>query len=247
VESILFDCLNQTKITSLLTVSAANITTSVNSVTDDISTLQGKTVLEAVKELLKISNSVMYILNDTIFIKPRAPTASVIYNFYGQASIAGIENVENIQNVKTGSQRIFNYLNWKDTSTICTNTASISLWGVKKKEFDSGIITNATRRQTILDAVLAEFKDPQQEFTLQTPLNIQTIQLTLLDKVVIDYPIQFVETENPLPICGAATCGEAVSPLGVWAFVIPDTDSYKVMNKQIDISNGKVILGLRKV
>ena len=247
VEAILFACLNQAKITSLLTVSAANISTSVNSITDVITTLQGKTVLEAVKELLKISNSVLYILNDTIFIKPRTPTASVIYNFFGQASIAGIENVENITGVKTGSQRIFNYVNWKDTSTIRTDSASIALWGVKKKEFDSGIITNTTRRQTILDAVLEEFKSPQQEFTIQTPLTIETIQLTLLDRVVIDYPIQFVETENPLPICGAAICGEAVLPAGIWAFLIPDTDNYKIMNKQIDIAGGKVILGLRKV
>lgn len=246
-EEILLACLDQSTITNLLVVSSGNIECEVNSVTDDVSSLEGKTVLEALKEILQLSNSVLYIENQTVYVAPREETSTTEFEFYGQASQNGVENIQAIDNVRTGSQRIINYLTWRDTGIIETDATSTAFWGIRKKELDSEIITNTTKRRTILQSIRDEFKDRKKEFKLKTPLNYDTLDLFLLDKVGVDYPIQYVEGDFPLPICGIAVCGEAVTPLGVWSFEIPATDRFKIMSKEISLKDGFVNFGVREV
>jgi hypothetical protein len=246
-EEILLTCLDQPTITGLLTVSALNIECDINAISDTVAGLQGKTVLEAVKDILLASNSVLYIRNTTIYVSPREETATLEYEFYGQASNAGLENIIDLTDIKTGSQRVINYVTWKDSTNIQNDGDSVLLWGVRKKEITSLLITNSTKRNTSLNAIVQEFKDIKTELKLETKVSYDTLDLFLLDKCMIDYPIQYVQVGNPLPICGIAICGEAILPRGIWSFMIPDTDRFKIMSKDINLKDGTITFGMREV
>src|SRR6185312_11395141 len=108
----MYNMLNQPLITMLLTINLANITSNVDQVPDDISPFQNMTVDAALADILLATNSVLYIQDDTVYIKPRLPTADIIQTFYGQASSLGPESIQNIINIKNGVAKTFNYISW---------------------------------------------------------------------------------------------------------------------------------------
>jgi hypothetical protein len=247
ISSVIYTCLNQSAITGLLAVALSNISVGTDCAIDSLVDLQNKTVWQALSDLLLLSNSVLYVSGGAIIVSPRTPTASVLFNFYGQASISGPENVQNIRSIKNGMSRVFNYISWDPSQVFAQDSSSVSKYGARTKQFDQTQILNPTNQQTILTNILNEFSLPKQEFDLYTPLTYGSLSLELLSRVSIDYPPMALPGNNPLPICGVAICGQAVTPSAVWSFTAIPNENYKVIGKSIDPKSAMVKLKMRQV
>ena len=250
VSAVIFDCLNQSGITDLVTVSLPNITPNLDLVVDFVASLENKTVKEALDSILLISNSVLYIKDRVIYVTSRAPGAALVYTFYGQASTAGIENIIDIKKYRDGLNRTFNFVNWKDNSQYSRDLSSIDRYGVLKKEVQSDTIDQAAtvKIQSILDSLQTEFAFPKTEMDLETPLNYATLALSLLDKVNIDYPSVFESANNdPIPRYGQNLYGQAVYPFGQFSLTIDASLRFKILSKKIDTSKQLISFGLRRI
>lgn len=247
ISDIIYKCLNQTEITKALTVDAGNINPGLDQIPNSIAELENKTVREALDDLLLFSNSVLYISNSTVYVADRTAGLSVAYTFHGQASETARENFNSIENLKSGIARTFNFLTWQDTTLLSSDSTSIDHYGVLKKELSSDLFTNNTKRTNVLDAILAEFKDPKRELDLTAPLSYATFDLDLLNRVAIDYPTVYVTAGEDFPIIGIAVIGVAVLPKGLWSFTIDTDTNFKIIGKKLSLKKGVVTYKLREI
>lgn len=245
ISTIIYTMLNRAPINTVLTVSALNITVGIDTAIDSNTELRNKTVQEGLNKLLLASNSVLYIENETVYVAPRTPSAATQFYFYGQGAENGAENIILLDKIKTGVAKIFNFFSWKDTTVSSTETDSAVKYGIRKKEVDLPFITTLSKQLAILDDLLAEFAWPKQEFDLHTPLDHDTIALSLLDKVSIDYPALFLG--ETLPICGEAICGEFYLPNALQSFEIDPIDEYKIIGRSIDTKKNVIRFRMRAV
>lgn len=246
-ETIILNMLQQTSITDLLTVSAANIDCGVNSTADAVAFLENKTIAEGLKEVLLYSNSVLYILNDTIYVKPRDASADLMYTFYGQGVIYAMENIIDLIDYRSGQNRTFNFWTWADTTNVSQDATSVSVYGIRKKEITTALITNSGKRDTILASLKNEFANPKIEFILRAPMNYDTIALNLLDKVSVDYPnIGLVESGN-LALWDSAVWDVDKFPIEILPITIDAATRFKILSKDIDTANQEVVFYLREV
>lgn len=250
VASIIFNILNQPEITEVLNVSSGNINVGTTFTVDDTTPFIGVTVWSALSDLLLISNSVLYIKNGAIIVAPRVASTSVKYTFYGQSSQLGPENIQDIQNITNGIPRMFNSFSWTSNISsalpdyISQNVASIAIYGVSPQTLTQKFTYG---QQFPLDSLVTEFGLPKQEFDLYTPMTYATLALFLLDKVSVDYPVVYVPGPNPLPICGSAICGQAITPKGIWSFTESPTNYYKIEGTSIDPQTNLICISMRRV
>lgn len=248
VGTILFTCLNQAPFNSLVTVTAGNFNPGTNQNSDVVTSLENKTVKEAVEALLVAGNAILYIKDNVVYVSDRTESASSQYTFYGQASNNGIENIQKITAIRNGLNRIFNYWTWKDTTLKSRYEATITTFGIRKKEISSDLFTDTTKRQNILDAFRTEFGPKKREFELTTALDYTRFQLELLDKVNVDYPTVFTPAlGEELPLYGTATYGVAKYPYGEWTATIDVTDDWKIIGIKYNIKNALITFKLREV
>ena len=241
--------LDQAEITKILTVDVANINVGLDIAIDDISGLENTTVKESLDELLFGSNSVMHVRDNIIFIENRDGGAITEFTFTGQASNTGIEDIIKLSNISTGRNRVFNYWTWKDTTLLANDAISISANGIRKKELNFDMITNSSKRQSILEAQRDEFKDLKQEFDLTTFLNYDTLALNILDRVAVDYPTVLTEGQPGagVPLYGIAIYGEAIYPIGDFGITIDVATPFKIMGRKINAKNKTVTFSLKEV
>ncbi len=250
VSDILYTILNQTKITELLTVDSGNISVSVDTAIDDKTSLENKTVKEALEDLLFISNAVLRIENSTVYVSTREESASDQYAFYGQASNLGLENIINIKQFRDGLNRTFNFWAWEETTLFARDTTSVDKYGVLKNTIKSELVDAAStaKIQAILDDNRDEFAFPKTEFQLDTPVRYETLALNLLDKVSVDYPTVYTPADNnPLPRYGIDVYEDPVYPFEQWSLNISNSDRFKIISKRIDTARSVITFGLRKV
>lgn len=250
IKQILVACLDQEVITDLLTIDAANINPAVNLASDDISDLENQTAKQVIDDLLLLSNSVLYIQDETVFVKSRGATPDVMGTFYGQSSSAGRENIANMKNVTNGKNRVFNYMTWSQSTAAFQNSASVRLHGVRKKELSSKLFTDNLKQLAIMTGLVTEFRFPKQEMELVAPLTTENIELQILDRVVIDYPTVYVPGDFDLPICGVAICGDvetATLPRGLWSLQIPSDRRFKIIKKTLDFKAMVATFKLREI
>lgn len=234
VKELIVAALSQTLITDLLTVDALNINPGYNAVIDDVSGYENSTVKELLDDLLRSSSSVLYVKNDTVYVSARVIGATLAYEFFGQASNRGLENIINLNGIRSGLNKTFNYWTWPETDLLRKDDTSVARYGVRKKEVQVDAITTTGTREDILEALLDQFKDPKQEFTLTTPINPDTLALNILDKVKVDYPtVLFPASGHDIPIYDVSIYDEDFYPFEEWTFVVPYEDNYKIMSKNI--------------
>jgi len=245
---VMFTILNQSEITELLTVTQANIVVGNDIAIDDKTSLENKTIKEALKLLLLHSNSILKIENDTVIVSDREPTPDLKFTFFGQAAEDGIENILDINADRSGLNRMFNFWTWKDTGLVATNSTSATKFGIVKKEIDFATITNTAKRQNILNALRDEFGNPQRELLLTTPMTDTVIKLNLLDRVNINYPtISIASSEGILPLYGIAQYGVDVYPESVFNLTIDPLDNFKIMGKRFNLKQETLQFQLRKI
>lgn len=251
LSAVLEACLDQARITELLTVSGENINPGLDQAIDDKSDMENQTVKEALgngSDLLFASQSVLTIESDVIKIQGREATAEVQYSFFGPASNLGNENIVDIKGYRAGFNSLRNFWTWEDTALVAQDTASVDKFGVQKKEIDTPLITDTTKRQNLLNDLRDEFANPKIELTVIAPMTTETVQLKLLDKIDIDYPTVYKPADdNPLPIWGQAVWGEFSWPIGSFELTISQSTKFKVIGRTIKVRNETIELKLREV
>jgi hypothetical protein len=248
-KAILLLILDQVGINDLLVVDTLNINPNVDSIIDVVEPFRNVTVKKALDDLLFLSNSVLFIKDQTIYISSRVETASIDYTFYGQASINGVENIISLSDVRIGLNKTFNLLKWEETDLSSRDFSSIQKWGIRSRDpinFDQ--ITNNSRRQDILDSLVTEYKNPKMELEIQSPFTYELLLVGILNKVVCDYPTVFVGAQGgDVPVYGASKYGVAKYPLGQWSLTLDPTTEFKIMSLSLNIKQQTVTLKLREV
>ena len=247
----IYTLLNQTGITDLMTVDQANITCSIDQLPDSVAELEETTVKEALDKFLAGSNSILYVDIETltVYVKPRTPTASVIYTFYGQASNEGSENIISLNSITSGLNNTFNSWKWKETTTVSKDSSSIVTYGVQKKEIENDLLTNTTKRQNVLDDYKDEFAFPKQQFKLGSILDHETVDLFFMDRVVVDYPTVLYPASigDDLPLYGVSQYGIAQYPEAAWSITLDDTVNFKIMGRTMSLKTGSTSYELREI
>lgn len=247
---IIYASLNQASITNLLTVDIANIVPAVDLVTDTVEELENQTVKEMLEDVLLASNSVLYIRDGIIYVTARTPSASLDFQFYGQASDSGIENVIDIAKLRDGQNRTFNFWTWEDTTSFSKDETSLDTYGALKKEIKSTLILDAstTKIQQVLDGYRDEFSFPKMEMEIETPMTEESLALYLLDRVSLDYPNVFEPADNNvLPRYGQVVYGDAKYPFGQFSLRIPSSWRFKILSRKIDVTKQTVTFGIRRI
>jgi len=257
VSTAIYAMLNQTPLNDLMNIELANIVPDLDQAIDSVASFQNKTVKEAMDKLLLASNSVLYVdkerafgdifVNDTVYVKSRAATIAVQAQFFGQASNEGAENIVNIANLKNGVSRVFNYVTWRGTTLLKTDSDSVTRYGVRKVELDLAFFTDNTKRNNILQAVVDEFSTAKQEFQITVPLTYASLDLTILDRISVDYPTVYIAGENEIPICGVFLWEVGVLPEALWTLTIDSADGYKIIGKKINVQNQTIAFKVRKI
>lgn len=248
VSSVIETCLNQTKITNVLDVSASNINVSIDSAIDDKSPLENLTVKEALDRLLLASNSVLFIKDGSVIVKDRSATAVTQKKFFGQASDNGLENIINITNYSTGLNSVFNFIKWSNTSLVGQDSTSIDIFGIREASVVNTIITNSTKRQNILNNIRDQFKDAKLELELEAPLTEEFTGINLFDRVNIDYPtVTYTPIGEEEARYEIGSYNEAVYPFSIFNLTIDDSINWKVIGKTINVNNATLKLILKEV
>lgn len=248
ISAVILECLDQAIITNLLTVDAGNIALGLDQTIDVKDSLENKTVKQALDDLLLLSNSVLYIEDETVFVKSRTPGASIVKTYYGQASDIGIENIESISSIRSGINRTFNFWTWRETTLLAKSDSSIEVNGVRKKEIESEIITDTTKRQNILNSLRTEFSFPKMELEMSTYLDYDFFDITFFSKVNIDYPtVSFAPINAAVPLYGVATYGEDFYPETLFSLILTELDEFKVIGFILSTKKQSYKLMLRGV
>lgn len=248
VEELIYKALNVTRVTELLTISAANITAGLNQVPDAIAHLENKTIKQTLDELLLMSNSIMYIENQTVYVAPRQESAALMFTFYGPNSLTGVENIQEIKGITNGKNKMYNFFSWRDSTQTAARNASIRKYGTRLKELSADLFTNNAKQFNVMESLLDEFGYPKQEMEVQVNLNYTTLALQMLDKVNMDYPLQYIETEGfEMPICGIAICGQAVLPKPIFSFSMYSNKYFKIIKRTISPEKRLITFRIREV
>lgn len=232
----LFNILNQANITQFFTVDQSNINCKNNFIPDSIAHLEGQTCLEAIQDFLLIANSIMFVRDDVIFIKAREETPDSKFVFYGASSNNGIENIASISEYGIGLNRTWNFWTWQDSTINVSFIDSIGVYGTRKKEVFSDLITTEAKILAVLNSYLNEFGFPKTELTLTVPMYTPIVDLGFLDKVNIDYPSEVLPT-----IDGTASkydqakydSGDKYNII-VNSLFISISQNWKILNKKIN-------------
>lgn len=241
--------LNQTEITKYLTVDPANISTDLDQAFDDIADYENKTVKEVLDDILFQANSVLYIRDNVVYVDDRNGGAASVFTFVGQGSNDGLENLQKISEIKNGLHRVFNYWRWEDTTLVQFNADSITDYGLRKSDVSFDAITNTTKRNAILSALLAQFKDKKLRFEVTVKVDVDTISLKVLDQVRVDYPTRYISGNgsSEVPIYGASTYGDAVYPKGIFSLLINVTTPLKIMGRKINFKKHEIVFKLEEI
>lgn len=246
ISTIIGLCLNQTEITDVLTIGA--ITLDADYALNVITDFENKTVFEVLSTCLVLGNSVAKVTLDDLTIQPRTPSATLLHTFYGQSSNNGLENIISISDIKNGLSRTFNLVTWRDTSLVKRSTTSIDLYGVRKKELSYEQVTNDVNRQVSIDAIFDEFQTPKRELSIETFLDYETADLSLLDRVNIDYPtVSYPAEGGILPLYGFAKYGEVEYPFSEWSLTLLSSTEWKILTKKINVRQQTIEFLLREI
>ena len=232
----IFAILNQVSVTEYLLLDVGNITLGLDQTFDVVTQYENKTVKEVLDDVLRQANAIIFIKEETIFIRPRDGGLVSKYTFIGQGSNDGIEDIIKISDVTTGLNKVFNYWTFADTDLIAKDVGSIDINLIRKKEISVEAITNTAKRQAILNSQRDTFKNKKQRFDLTVAINSDLLGLFLLDRVTVDYPTIFIpgETGGELPIYGIAIYNESFYGFGEFALTIDKITPYKIMGRTIE-------------
>lgn len=248
ISSIIYEMLNQSAITDILTVDALNIDPGIDQAIDSIASLQNKTVKEGLEKLLLATNSVLYINGSSVIVAPRVASAALQFTFYGPGAYRGNENTIALLDIKSAIARVINFATWVDTPAVTSeNTTSRNRFGTRKKEFDFEFFTTSPKQQAVLDSIVEEFGDSKEELIARVKLKYASSALQMLDRVNLDYP--YISVGETAYVFGASdsVAGVAVAALSLSQFERIPAQHYKIIEKTIEVKSSVINFRLRAI
>ena len=248
ISSAIFKTLNNSIITDIITVDVSNINVSIDNNLDDITELETMTGQEALDEFLRLSNSIMWIKDRVVFVKPREASTDVKFTFFGPMATDGLENIQNISEIKSGFSKMFNFLTWSEKTFNVSDSQSIATNGVKKKSFSSLLLTDTTKQQNILANYINEFGQPKAAFKVTAPIGFEVLDLFFMDKVSVDYPTVYIALEGrDIPLYGVARYGQDFYPVPESSIFIDKNRRFKINTVNINTKDQLMTFGLREL
>lgn len=240
-KTAIYNLLNRSEITGLLTVSLDNIEPKTNETVEDSTWFTGKQLEVAMKGLLLASNSVMKIASNTVYIVSREESSTVRFQFFGKGS-ENPANVIDINSYNHGLKRVITRVQ-VNTTLVEADNELISRYGANLQSLSLGFITDTDTETTIAKSILGEFQYPKTEMELTT--DYIGNEINLLDLVTIDNEGTLVE---PSPaIYGRAVYGEAVYPKRIGGVKIRPVQGFKVIGITHDYRAFTTKLKLRAI
>jgi nitrogen regulatory protein PII-like uncharacterized protein len=179
--------LNQTRIKAVLTYDSSEIEVDLDLVIDDEAAFTNVSTWEAIKQLLVASNSVIYIDNETVKVKPRDYKTYETAFFYGPGDTLDRENIIKISNWNNGAHRVFNSV--KINETLYTDETSANWFGLSETSFTLGFITDADKELQIATNIVNQFRYPRQEFEMTVPTSLAN-EVDFFDTIGVSHPIR---------------------------------------------------------
>lgn len=238
----LYNLLNVTDITQLLTVDLANINPSIDEAISDETWFQDKQLKEAIDLLLLVSNSVMTVTNNTIYINPRAESDSVRFEFWGNGSAKPC-NIEKIQGLHSGLKRVITRVMVNSTIVEANYEENIRKYGARLKTIDAGFISDSVIEAAVAQGILDEFAVPKQELDLTT--DYLGNEVDLLDLVTIDQ-LGAIQDSNPA-FYGQAVYGTSSYVTRTGGVRIRPEQGYKILSISHDYQRYATTLKLRAI
>lgn len=177
----LFNLLNRSEITDLLTVDQANITPKVDLTIENATWFSGKQMKAAINGLLLAGNSVMKIRNGAIIIGGRAESSTVRFQFFGKGASEPC-NVIDLKNYSGGLRRVITRATVNGITKDAEDTL-IDRYGAQLKNIDLGFIDSDETAGAIAQDVVDEFQYPKAELEITT--DFIGNEIDLLDLVTI--------------------------------------------------------------
>ena len=238
--------LNVTTITSVLTVSASNISVDFDRTIDDASALDYLSVKDALDQLLLAANSVLTVDGSSVVkVAPRDPVTVTPFYFYGPQDTFGRENVIAVSEYNTGLHRVFNPISVN--GEVAQDSDMITRYGARPAEFTLAFITSDATAGEIAARMLREFKAPKVELAIVTD-TLTARGLDILSLVGVDYgPVLLPADGGFLPIYGAAKYGSAKYPKEVGGLRLSANWAYKVIGIFEDPASLTTTVKLRQI
>ncbi len=251
ISEVIYKCLNQSPITDfgLLTLDSANISIANDSTIDDktLGDLENETVKDALKKLLLFSNSVLFLVDNTIYVKSRTASTDLKFTFTGPGSLTQLENIIDIQKINDGKNRIINFVSVEDKSFSAVDATSRDDNGLRAKKIQFRPISDQTKNETACQAIVDEFKSPKEEFDVITRMNYDRLDLNLLDKVAFDYPLRTIPGDGlTLPIFDIAVFGDSFG-VEIKDVEISSDSEFKILAKTVDLIKETMTFSVKEI
>ncbi len=244
--SVIKKILNVPEITNVIGFNPANINVNLDLTIDDGEVFSNVVAKTALDDLLRASNSILYIdINEDIIVTDRAENLP-LYALFGGGDDHGRENILSINKFNNGEHRVFNSVKIGDT-VVSEDSAWIAENGVRQKSYSFDFITTASKEEQIADRILNHFRVPKMECEIVV-ITEDVKQTRLLDLVRIGFDFRASpDPESPgMPIYGIAEYDTDYYPHAAGSFRITQNISWKVIGISINAMNFTTTLKLRQ-
>jgi hypothetical protein len=165
-----------------------------NDIVADLYNFQDYSCMEALNKMAELSNSAWWVGPDfKLYFQSKDASAAVQFTFNG----TGVKdqktiNVLSAYDYNEGLRNVRNRAAWTNTDPLVEaketwapgDSSSSSKFGVRTMIIDNRLVTGNATRQTICDNIVAAYKNPKEEVTIETKF---VPQLHLLDRVQLNY------------------------------------------------------------
>lgn len=244
-ETAIENILNIADITSILTVSNANINVDYNGTVGDGSDFDNQNAKDKLNELLAASNSVLTIDNDVVTVRSRDETETTqILRLFGPNDLLGRENIIDITKYNTGLHRMFTSITVN--GQIRSNSSYEAQFGSKEKKFNFDFVTDPLVDIAIADRIVDEFKTPKIELNVRVRTSVAK-SVKLLDRVQVNYPLRYKPSNDFLPVYGLSKYGTDKYPFTFGSTKIDSNVGFKIIEIEENPNSFTTILKLRQI
>jgi len=179
--------LNQPAITAVLTYDAAEVSVGLDLTIDSEAYFANISTWDGIKALLIVSNSIIYIDNETVKVKARNYDTGLISYFYGPGDQLDQENIIRITKFNNGAHRIFNSITINEYTH--SDTTSINWFGLKEKTFTFSFMTVESKESQIAEELVNQFRYPRIEFEMTVPTALAN-DVDFFDTIGVSHPVR---------------------------------------------------------
>lgn len=226
-----------------ITVLESNINPANDIEIDDPDEYDSRKLNDVLNEILLLSNSVMYVDADgNLIVRNREHSNLASFVFYSGSS-DGSDNIYAIDEFSSGRHRVKNAWYWEGTNlSAVSDSHHLTRYGVTRRTMSADAVTDSSVRQSIIDALHAEWQFPKMELSIET--DYLASELDLLDTVRVDI--------QPRVRGGDAQCDVAIADTDVCAeysngLYIPGYIGFKVLAIEHNLNDFTTRLKLREI